>query len=161
MADVVFIRGLEVDAVIGVHDWERRFRQRLVLNLELAADVRKAAASDEVADTVDYAAVAERVAEFVQASDAKLVETLAERVAELVMAEFGVPWLRLELRKPRPLSGSLVAGVVIERGERPADAGAGGDHALHQERLRTLARAATFGPQDPPYTDPTAAVRTE
>jgi len=155
MGDVVFIRGLEVDAVIGAYDWERQLRQRLVLNLELAADVRKAAASDAVADAVDYAAVAERVTEFVQVSDAQLVETLAERVAELVMAEFGVPWLRLELHKPRPLSGRLVAGVTIERGERPTDAQRSGDHALHQERLQTLARAADLGPQDPPYTDPT------
>ncbi|HEX9342446.1 MAG TPA: dihydroneopterin aldolase [Actinomycetota bacterium] len=157
MGDVVFIQGLEVDAVIGAYDWERQLRQRLVLDLELAADVRKAAASDAVADAVDYAAIAERVTEFVQASDTQLIETLAERVAELITAEFGVPWLRLELRKPRPLSGRLVAGVRIERGERPADPPPSSDHALHLERLRTLAQAADLGPQDPPHTDPTTA----
>lgn len=159
--DVVFIRGLEVDAVIGTYDWERQLRQRLVFNLELAADVRRAAASDEVADAVDYAAVAERVTEFVQTADARLVETLAERVANLIMAEFRVPWLRLELHKPRPLSGRLVAGVTIERGQRPPDPPTSSDHALHQERLRLLTQAADLGPQDPPYTDPTAAVRAE
>jgi len=175
--DVVILQGLEIDAVIGAYDWERQLRQRLVVNLTLAADVRKAAATDAVADALDYAAVGERVTEFVQASDAQLIETLAERIAALVMAEFGVPWLRLELRKPRPLNGRLVAGVIIERGDRQADrqeaaqaseqesatasaqldAQLERDRALHQQRLATLARAAELGPTDPPHTDPTRA----
>lgn len=114
--DIVFIRGLEVRAIIGVREWERQVKQLVILNLELQTDVRAAAATDELDDTLSYSDVANAVETFVSDSSFRLVETLAEQVAEMVMAEFPVGWLRLEVVKPRPLSGRLVVGVVIERG---------------------------------------------
>lgn len=119
--DQVFIRGLEVEAVIGVYDWERSIRQRLVLDLELGWDIRAAAAGDDLSATLDYAAVSQRVLDYVAASSFLLVEALAERVAELIMAEFGVPWLRLRLTKPGAVAEATGGvGVLIERGEWPA-----------------------------------------
>jgi dihydroneopterin aldolase len=114
--DLVFIRGLEVRAIIGAHDWERQVKQTVVLNLEMETDVAAAAATDELASTLSYSEVADAVERFVSDSSFQLVETLAEQIAALVMAEFRVGWLRLELIKPRPLSGPHVVGVVIERG---------------------------------------------
>ena len=122
--DRVFIRGLEVSALIGVQDWEREVRQLVSLDVEMAADVVAAAAGDDIALALDYRSVAKRLAGFVEQSRFRLVETLAERAAELVMREFGVAWLRLEVGKPGAVRGSREVGVVVERGRRPAQAAA-------------------------------------
>ena len=113
--DRVFIEGLEIEAVIGIYDWERRIRQPLVFDLEMAWDNRRPAATDDIASALDYKAVSKRLIGYVSQSGFGLVETLAERCAQLVMDEFGVPWLRLKLSKPGAVRGARAVGVVIER----------------------------------------------
>ncbi len=117
--DIVFIRELRADTVIGVYDWERGIRQTVVLDLELATDNRRAAASDQIGDTLDYAALCTRLLSFIEGSDFQLIETMAEQVAAIVIEEFGVPWLRLQLTKPGAVVQARDVGVVIERGEQP------------------------------------------
>ena len=122
--DTIFIRELTVETVIGIYDWEREIKQAVLFDLEMACDVARAAASDSVADTLDYKAVCKRVIAFVEASEFQLVETLAERVAQLIMSEFAVPWLRVQVNKRGALRGARDVGVSIERGERAVGAGA-------------------------------------
>lgn len=117
--DTVYIRGLKADAVIGVYDWERTIRQRLVIDLELASDNRAAARTDAVEDAVDYDTISGRVLAWVGDSEFQLIETLAEQLAELLMREFNVPWLRLEVAKPGAVEAADSVGVIIERGRRP------------------------------------------
>ncbi|MBA3979641.1 MAG: dihydroneopterin aldolase [Alcanivorax sp.] len=117
--DIVYIRDLKVDTVIGIFDWERRIRQTVSLDLEMAADIRRGAATDSIEDALDYKAVGKRLIAFIQASEFQLVETLSERCAQIVIEEFGVPWCRLRLSKPGALRGAQDVGVIIERGERP------------------------------------------
>ncbi len=116
--DIVFIRDLAIDTVIGVYDWERQVRQTVSLDLEMGTDIRAAAASDDLTHTLDYKAVAKRLIDFVGSSEFELVETLAERCAQIVMSEFDVPWLRLRLSKPGAVRGARDVGVLIERGQR-------------------------------------------
>lgn len=116
--DIVYIRELRIDTVIGIFDWERRIRQAVCIDLEMATDIRKAAASDNIADALDYKAVAKRLIVFVEGSEFLLVETLAEKIAALVREEFGVTWLRLQLSKPGAVRGARDVGVIIERGEK-------------------------------------------
>jgi dihydroneopterin aldolase len=116
--DIVFLRDLRIDAVIGIYDWERRVRQTLVFDLEMGADVARAAASDRIEDTLNYKAVAKRLMEFVGSSEFELVETLAEQCARIIREEFGVPWLRLTLNKKGAVRGATDVGVIIERGTR-------------------------------------------
>jgi len=116
--DIIFIRDLRIDTVIGIYDWERSIRQTIRLDLEMATDIAKSAATDRIEDTLNYKAVAKRVISFVEESSFQLVETLAERIAELVQAEFGVPWLRLTLNKGGAVRGAQGVGVIIERGAR-------------------------------------------
>jgi 7,8-dihydroneopterin aldolase/epimerase/oxygenase len=113
--DKVFIEGLEIEAVIGIYDWERRIRQPLVFDLEMGFDNRIPAASDDIADTLNYKAVSRRLVEYVSQSEFGLVETLAERCAAIVLAEFDVRWLRLRLGKPGAVRGARTVGVEIER----------------------------------------------
>jgi len=110
--DKVFIEGLEIDALIGIYDWERRIRQTLRFDLEMGFDNRRPAASDDIADTLNYKAVSTRIEQFVRDSD---YETLAERIAEIVLREFNVQWLRLKLSKPGAVRGARAVGVIIER----------------------------------------------
>lgn len=115
--DRIFVKGLTVDAVIGVYDWERDIRQSLELDLEMGWDIRAAAVDDDLSHTLDYAAVSQRVLEFVRDSRFELVETLAERLARLIRDEFGVPWLRLTLNKRGAVAEARGGvGVIIERG---------------------------------------------
>jgi dihydroneopterin aldolase len=116
--DLVFIEDLRIDTVIGIYDWERRTRQTIALDIEMAFDNTRPAASDAIGDTLDYKAVSKRLIAFVEASSFQLVETLAERCAALIREEFGVSWLRLRLSKPGAVRGARSVGVVIERGRR-------------------------------------------
>jgi 7,8-dihydroneopterin aldolase/epimerase/oxygenase len=100
VTDYVSIRDLAVSAVIGVHPWEREIEQTLVVSVKMAADVAKAAASDELADALDYSAVAETIATVLREGKFRLIETAAERIAGRLLADFALSWLRLELRKP-------------------------------------------------------------
>ncbi|HEY4530163.1 MAG TPA: dihydroneopterin aldolase [Luteimonas sp.] len=113
--DHVFIEGLEIEALIGIYDWERRIRQTLVFDLEMAFDNRVPAATDDINDTLNYKAVSKRLVEYVSQSDFGLVETLAERCADIVLNEFKVERLRLKLSKPGAVRGARAVGVVIER----------------------------------------------
>lgn len=117
--DIIYLHDLRIDTVIGVFDWERRIRQTVILDLDMGADIRRAAATDALADTLNYKAVAKRLMDFVGHSEFQLVETLAERVAEVVLNEFDVPWLRLRVNKQGAVRGARDVGVVIERGQRP------------------------------------------
>lgn len=119
--DIVFIEDLRIETVIGIYDWERKIRQVVSFDLEMAFDNRKPAASDRIDDTLDYKKVAKRLIAFVESSHFELVETLAERCAEIVRTEFGVPWLRLKLSKPGAVRGSKAVGVAIERGTKPSE----------------------------------------
>lgn len=116
--DIVFIRDLRIDTIIGIYDWEREIRQTVVLDLEMGTDITRAAASDAIEDTLDYKAVSKRLIEFVRESEFQLVETLAERCATIVLAEFQVPWVRLTLNKAGAVSAARDVGVIIERGQR-------------------------------------------
>jgi len=113
--DTVFIEGLEIQALIGVYAWERRIRQPLRLDLEMAFDNRKPAHSDDLNDTLDYKAISKRLRAYIESSGFALVETLAERCAQLLVDEFGVSWLRLKLSKPGAVRGAQAVGVMIER----------------------------------------------
>jgi dihydroneopterin aldolase len=113
--DRIFLNGLEVECLIGFIDWERRIRQKVVIDLEVPVDCRRAAERDDVADTLDYKKVSKRIIAFVGASEFLLVETLAHRVALLVLEEFDIEWIRLSISKPGAIRGSRDVGVTIER----------------------------------------------
>jgi len=116
MMDRVFIEELEVQTIIGIFDWEREIKQTISIDLEMEFDIRKAAESDSIEDTLDYKAVSKRLIHFIEDSEFQLVEALAERCAAIVLTDFPVNWLRLKLGKPGAVRGSSAVGVIIERG---------------------------------------------
>ena len=118
--DIVFIRQLKIDTTIGIYDWERCIKQSIALDIDMASDIRPAAASENIEEALNYKAVAKRIIAFVEASEFQLVETLAERIAAIIMDEFGVPWLKLTLNKTGAVRGARDVGIIIERGTRAA-----------------------------------------
>jgi dihydroneopterin aldolase len=115
LMDKIFIHALKTEAIVGIFDWERQVKQTVLMDLELSADIRTAALSDSIDDTVNYKRVAKRVLAFVAASQFHLVETLAEHVAMLMLEEFGVAWVGISLSKPGAIRNSRDVGVVLER----------------------------------------------
>ena len=116
--DRVFIEDLKIETVIGIFDWERKIRQTISLDIEMAWDIQAAATTDHIDQALDYKSVAKRLIAFVSASEFQLVETLAERCAQIILEEFQVPWLKLRLSKPGAVRGSRNVGVIIERQRR-------------------------------------------
>ena len=113
--DVIFLSGLTTECIIGIWDWERRVKQKIVIDLEMGADIRRAAGTDAIEDTLDYKRVAKRLLAFVSESQFQLVETLTERIAQIVVTEFDVPWVRVRLNKQGAIRGSRDVGILIER----------------------------------------------
>ncbi|MFO7306744.1 MAG: dihydroneopterin aldolase [Gammaproteobacteria bacterium] len=113
--DKIFLSALTVECVVGIWEWERRVKQTVVIDLEMAADIRKAAATDRIEDTIDYKKVAKRILAFVGESQFHLVETLTERIAELVVTEFDVSWVKVRVNKRGAIRFSRDVGVEIER----------------------------------------------
>ena len=118
--DIVFIHDLQIETVIGIYDWERKIRQVISLDIEMATDISKAASSDNIDDALSYKSVAKRLIEFVEQSEYELVEALAEEICRIVREEFAVPWVKLTLHKPGAVRGSKSVGVIVERGDKPA-----------------------------------------
>ncbi|MDA8361164.1 MAG: dihydroneopterin aldolase [Gammaproteobacteria bacterium] len=113
--DIVYLHDLKLNCIIGIWEWEHHTRQTILLDLDLAVDIHKAAQRDHIDDTVNYKAVAKRLKAYVENTPFKLVETLAERVATLILQEFPVQWLRLKVNKQGAIDGASAVGVIIER----------------------------------------------
>src|SRR6201992_2993125 len=111
----IFIHALKTETIVGIFDWERQVKQTVVLDIEFSADIRKAALTDSIDDTLNYKGVAKRVLGFIEESSFHLVETLAEGVARLILEEFGVTSVRIVLSKPGAVRNSRDVGIVIER----------------------------------------------
>ncbi len=118
--DIIFLTDLRVDTVIGIYDWEREIRQTVAIDLEMATDIRQAAATDDIEHTLNYKSISKRLIDFVENSNYGLIESMAEKIAAIVMEEFNVPWVKVTLHKPGAISGSKDVGVIIERGQRVA-----------------------------------------
>ena len=113
--DKIFLSALTTECIVGIWDWERRVKQRVVLDIEMATDIRRAATTDHIDDTLDYKKVTKRVLAFVEASEYQLVETLTENIAKIIVTEFGVSWVHVRLNKQGAIRGARDVGIDIER----------------------------------------------
>ncbi len=116
--DIIYLSELKIETVIGIWDWERKIKQEVVIDLEMGADIARAAKTDHIDDTLNYKAVAKRLISFVGDSEFELVETLAERVASIILNEFDVPWVKVKINKRGAIRGARDVGVIIERGSK-------------------------------------------
>ena len=113
--DTIFINEMRIETIVGIWDWERKTKQIVSIDLEMGADIKKAAMTDSIDDTLNYKGVAKRIRKFVEESSFQLVETMAEKIAEIILLEFKVPWVKVRVNKPGAIRGSRDVGVVIKR----------------------------------------------
>jgi len=113
--DIVFIKQLQVDTVIGVYYWEKTMQQILFLDLALTCDQRAAAATDNIKLALDYAVIAEKVSQLITAQPIELIETVAERVAAMLLAEFTTSQVEVTVSKPGAIPQAQTVGVRIVR----------------------------------------------
>jgi dihydroneopterin aldolase len=116
--DIVFLGGLEIETIIGIYDWERETKQTVVLDIEMAFDIKKAAETDDIQYALDYKIVSKRIISFVETSQFLLVERLISEIASIIRIEFNVPWVKITLNKKGAIRGASDVGIIIERGER-------------------------------------------
>ena len=115
--DRIFLSEMKIDTTVGIWEWEKRIKQQVIIDIEMSADIKKAAATDQIEDTLNYKAVAKSVRKLVEESSFQLVETMAEKISELVIGEHNVSWVRVKVNKPGAIRGSKGVGIIIERGE--------------------------------------------
>ena len=115
MNDIIYIRNLKVQAIIGIFGWERKVRQEVSIDLEISFDCKKAAETDSIESTIDYKAITKSIISYVESSNFQLQESLAEGVANLVQEKHGVESLKLRVSKPGALRHADDVGVIIHR----------------------------------------------
>lgn len=113
--DVVFVQGLQLEASIGVFDWEKTIRQRLIMDIELYTDFSAAAQSDALADAVDYGAVCERIHAVIRQDHYQLLESLADAIIWTLFEQFSVARIVLRIHKPGAIPGTDSVGVKVDR----------------------------------------------
>ena len=116
--DIIFLSGLEIETLIGIYDWERQKKQTILLDIEMAFDIKKAAQTDDIAYALDYKTVTERIVAFVEQSEFFLVEKLIEEIATLLRTEFAISWVKIILNKRGAIPQARAVGIMIERGTK-------------------------------------------
>ncbi len=117
MKDKIFLQGLQTTCKIGIFDWERKIRQKISVDLEFPADIRKAARRDRIEDTADYKKIAKHTLAFIHSSEYFLIETLAEKLASSLLKTFKLRKITLRLCKPGAVRHARNVGLVITRGK--------------------------------------------
>ena len=115
MKDIIYIKDLRVETIIGIFDWERKVKQEVSIDMEFPFDCKKAAATDSIDDTIDYKAICKGVIKFVEDSSFQLQESLAEGIAALVKEDYNVESIKLRVSKPGALRGAKDVGLFIHR----------------------------------------------
>tara|TARA_B100000963_G_scaffold218906_1_gene190879 strand:- start:2589 stop:2960 length:372 start_codon:yes stop_codon:yes gene_type:complete len=115
--DKIFLSEIKIETTVGIWEWEKRIKQTVIIDIEMSADIKKAAATDDINDTLNYKAVAKSVRKLVEESQFQLVETMAEKISELILTEHDVDWVKVKVNKPGAIRGSKGVGIIIERGK--------------------------------------------
>ena len=115
MDDVMYIKDLRVQTIIGLYDWERKVRQEVSIDIDIFFDNKAASAKDSVNDTIDYKKITKAVISHVEKSSFKLQESLAESIAVLIKRDHPNNLIRIRVSKPGALMNAKDVGIIIER----------------------------------------------
>ena len=114
-SDIIYLRELKIETCIGVYAWEQQIKQPITLDIELAFDICKAARSEQVSDSIDYAEVAKKIVQLAADKKFVLLETLVENVADLLLRDFNITWVRIKANKIAAVPNIKEVGIIIER----------------------------------------------
>jgi len=114
MKDMVYLNDLHVDTVIGIHDWEKQIKQRLILNIEMSTDCKLVSTTDDLTHATDYYAASQLIKEYLENNDHQMIETVAEVIAGKLIDEFRLETVTVSVTKPGAVPGCQV-GVKVNR----------------------------------------------
>ena len=115
--DIIFLRELKVDTLIGVYDWERLVAQTIQIDLDIGLPNSKACQSDDISDALDYSDIVKHLKEVLASRHFNLLEALAEHIAQILLKDFNAPWVKVSVAKLQAIRGSRMVGISIERGQ--------------------------------------------
>lgn len=115
MSDIVFIKDLQINTLIGVYDWERAIKQQLVISCEMVCDMTKASQTDDVAFAINYKTVCENIERLCHEIKAKLLEKLAEEICHHILTHYPCTQITLTINKPNAIKQADSVGVKIIR----------------------------------------------
>ena len=115
--DIIFLRELKVETLIGVYEWEKRVPQTLQLDLEIVLPSSRACQTDNISDALDYSQVAQHIQTVLSEGHFSLLETLAEHIAQIILKDFNAPWVKVSVAKLQAIRNCKMVGVSIERGQ--------------------------------------------
>ncbi len=114
--DKIIIQGLKVKALIGIYDWEREQKQDLRVDAEIGLDLHQAATTDDIRETLDYAAICNDLSILAGNSQYELLEALADSMISQLFAYKGVKQVCLTLTKPGILKNVDAVSIQLCRG---------------------------------------------
>ena len=114
--DIIFLRELKVETLIGVYEWERRVPQTLQIDLEIALPSSRACETDDINDALNYADIVRDIQRALNSRHFNLLEALAEQIAQMLLNDFKSPWVKVSVAKLNAIRGSRMVGISIERG---------------------------------------------
>ncbi len=113
--DKILIRGLKVDATIGIHEWERKSKQPVILDLDLSFDCHQACQSDDISHALDYYTVSQKLTHMISLSQFELIEALAEKCCQMLLNNFPIKKVKITLHKPEAIPNAKSAAVRLTR----------------------------------------------
>jgi len=116
--DIIFLRELKIDTLIGVYDWEKRVPQTLQIDLEIALPSSLACKTDNIDDALNYADIVRDIQSALASRHYNLLEALAESIAQILLDDFKAPWVKVSVAKLQAIRGSKMVGICIERGTK-------------------------------------------
>lgn len=115
--DRIFIQGLRTQAVIGMYDWEKQFKQPLIFDIEIETDLRTSSASDAIEDTIDYKVISDKIINWVENNQFELIEPLAEMICQQLLTQHpSAERIHLTCHKPNAVIDAESVGIRISRG---------------------------------------------
>ena len=113
--DTIFIHQLKIRTKIGVHKWERQIDQLVLIDIEMQTNLEQAIATDNLANTLDYQNVSEKIISFVKSKSFNLIESLAAAIADMLLVNPILANLKITVTKPAALPNASCVGVTIAR----------------------------------------------
>ena len=113
--DYIWLEGLTLEASVGVYEWEKAIKQKLIFDLKLGYSLSQAAQTDKLDDTLNYVALVAEIEQLLANQHFELIETLAVMLADQLAAVFGLSWIDLKLNKPKAITQAKGVGVHIFR----------------------------------------------
>lgn len=116
--DIIFLRELKIETLIGVYKWEKRVPQTLQIDLEIALPDSRACQTDDIKDALNYADIVRDIQKALASRHYNLLEALAEAIAQILLDDFKAPWVKVSVAKLQAIRGSRMVGISIERGSK-------------------------------------------